>query len=249
MQQSLSVISYNIHKGFSQVSRQFVLSTIRDALRAVESDFLLLQEVVGQNIKSGKRVPSWPTTSQFEYLADTVWHHFAYGKNAVYDEGHHGNAILSKYPIRSWKNYDISTNPFEQRGVLHVEVELLPSDRILHCMCVHMGLTGKGRASQIAKMIELIKEQVPDNALFILAGDFNDWSKKASRQLEKELELSEVFQELFGNYARTYPSLLPVLQLDRFYVRGLKPVHAEVLKSREWKALSDHLPLLGRLEF
>jgi len=249
MKQTLSVISYNIHKGFSQVSRQFVLSTIRNALRTVESDFLLLQEVVGENIKSGRKIPSWPSTSQFEYLADTIWQHYAYGKNAVYDEGHHGNAILSKYPILKWKNYDISTNPFEQRGILHAEVKLLPSNKSLHCMCVHMGLTARGRSSQISSMISLIHEHVPDTAALILAGDFNDWSKKASRQLEKELELSEVFQELSGNYARTYPSLLPVLQLDRFYVRGLKAVHAEVLKTREWKALSDHLPLLARLEF
>jgi len=36
---------------------------------------------------------------QHEFLAHESWLHHAYGKNSVYDSGHHGNAILSRYPF------------------------------------------------------------------------------------------------------------------------------------------------------
>lgn len=55
---------------------------------------------------------------QLEALADKQWPHFAYGRNAVYDNGHHGNAILSRYPIRETSNFDVSQHSTESRGVL-----------------------------------------------------------------------------------------------------------------------------------
>lgn len=76
---------------------------MRNTIQKYRVDLVLLQEVVGKHEKHT------PTTSQFEFLADGVWPHFAYGKNAVYDEGHHGNAILSLYPIVEWKNLDFQT--------------------------------------------------------------------------------------------------------------------------------------------
>lgn len=30
------------------------------------------------------RVPGWPGASRYEFLADSIWSDFAYGRNAVY---------------------------------------------------------------------------------------------------------------------------------------------------------------------
>jgi endonuclease/exonuclease/phosphatase family metal-dependent hydrolase len=46
----------------------------------------------------------------------------------------------------------------------------------------------------------------------------------------------------------TYPSRLPLLHLDRIFVRGLKPVSAHVPHGRAWTRMSDHLPLIAELE-
>ncbi len=50
-------------------------------------------------------MPPEELDSQFAFLADEIWPHFAYGKNAIYSAGHHGNAILSKHPILGIREY------------------------------------------------------------------------------------------------------------------------------------------------
>ena len=55
---------------------------------------------------------------QHDFLAEGVWPNTAYGGNAIYDHGHHGNAILSRFPILSSHNQDISELRFERRGML-----------------------------------------------------------------------------------------------------------------------------------
>ena len=120
----LHIATYNIHKGFSYFNHRLVLHELRDQLRALGTDIIFLQEVVGEHSKHASRFVSWPNISQHEFLADSVWQDFAYGKNAVYDEGHHGNAILSRFPIVSWENEDISSHRFENRGLLHCELSI-----------------------------------------------------------------------------------------------------------------------------
>jgi hypothetical protein len=61
---------------------------------------------------------------QHEFIADSVWHEVAYGKNAVSHHGHHGNAVLSRYPIIAHENLDISAHAFESRGLLHCTIRL-----------------------------------------------------------------------------------------------------------------------------
>lgn len=239
------VLSYNIHKGFSLGNRRFVLSHIKEALKTVPVDIVFLQEVLGHHDEHAKKVEGWPLVSQFEFLADELWPHYAYGKNAVYEEGHHGNAILSKYPILEWSNLDISTNPYEQRGCLHISIDVPGLTHPLHCLCVHLNLLKGGRQRQIRQVCERIAAAIPETDPFFLAGDFNDWSQKISATLEAEAGAVELFHYTSGNHAATFPSRYPVLKLDRIYVRGLKPISAQVLSGRPWSSLSDHAALYG----
>ena len=252
----LRVLSYNIHKGFSASNHRFILKAIKDGIRAVDADIVFLQEVVGQHQRHAEKIEEWPSSSQFEFLADEVWTHYAYGKNAVYSAGHHGNAILSAFPIASWQNHDISTNPLENRGLLHAAVtvpelgpELGPeSGRTIHCFCVHMSLFHRGREKQIQTIAGKIKQEAGLDVPFILAGDFNDWRHRASAGLTAELNAAEVFQKLHGAYARTFPAFFPILRLDRIYVRGIKIDNARVLTGAPWSQLSDHLALYAEFE-
>jgi len=57
--------------------------------------------------------------------------------------------------------------------------------------------------------------------------------------------LHEVFKELEGDYAKTFPALRPTLRTDRIYFRGLQLIGGECLKGKPWRSLSDHLPLLA----
>ena len=243
----IRILSYNIHKGFSSGNRKFILKGIREALRETHPEVVFLQEVLGNHDGHRKRIQDWPTESQFEFLADELWPHFAYGRNAVYTMGHHGNAILSKHPILFFENIDISTNHFERRGILHGMIKIPGISRSVHLLCVHLGLMEAERLTQIKKLCSRVHSHVPDQDPLIIGGDFNDWTGKASHLLEKSLHLEELFKKVQGQYARTFPSWLPALKLDRLYCRGFEVKSAECLSTPKWAGLSDHVALLGEV--
>jgi endonuclease/exonuclease/phosphatase family metal-dependent hydrolase len=244
----LKVLSYNIHKGFNAANRKFILRKIREAIRSVHADLVLLQEVQGHHDEHRKEIKDWPEQPQFEFLAHEIWPHFAYGKNAVYSAGHHGNAILSKHPIGFCENINISTNRFEKRGLLHGVIQLPKIEKPLHAICLHLGLFENSRQSQIAALCRRIDSHVTHSDPLVIGGDFNDWRVKATSLLEKKLEVDEVFSKMTGAHARSFPSWLPALQLDRIYVRGSAIRTAKVLAGKPWNELSDHLALFTELE-
>ena len=61
----------------------------------------------------------------------------------------------------------------------------------------------------------------------------------------KAAGFDEVFEILTGSPAKTFPSLKPLLPMDRIYVRGIKVYSAEIL--HEWLKLSDHLGITAEL--
>ncbi|MCG6941372.1 MAG: endonuclease/exonuclease/phosphatase family protein [Thiohalocapsa sp.] len=244
MTREFSVLTYNIHKGFSMGGRQFVLHRMRDALAQTGADVVFLQEALGQHDTHAQRLREWPQYPQFEFLADTVWPHHAYGRNALYGQGHHGNAILSRYPFVQWENIDVSPYPFAaSRSLMHGVIELPGSGTRLHLVCVHFGFFGVERRPQIRRLCERIEAHVPHDEPLVVAGDFNDWSGRAERHFNAELGLVEVFRTLHGEHARTWPAMAPVLPMDRIYYRGAKPLAAERLGLAPWRDLSDHTPL------
>ena len=244
---TLKIATYNIHKGYSQFKRRFVLHALRERLRELDADIVFLQEVQGDDRRAKPRHHFDGAHPQHEYLAHESWLHHAYGKNSVYDSGHHGNAILSRYPILKWDNQDISAHRFESRGVLHCEIAVPGSVTVLHCLCVHLGLSSRGRGQQMKELVERVQRVVPTAAPLIIAGDFNDWNNRASHLLAQELNLHEAFEIKTGKLARSYPCGLPLLRMDRIYMRGLSVQQVEVHAHYPWNKISDHAALSATL--
>jgi endonuclease/exonuclease/phosphatase family metal-dependent hydrolase len=247
MTESLHITTYNIHKGFSNFNRRMVLHEVREQLRHLKSDLIFLQEVHGAHEGHGLRHENYPQMPQYEFLADSVWSEFRYGKNAVYDEGHHGNAILSRFPIISSENEDVSAHAFESRGLLHCVIAVAGWKEWLHAVCVHFGLTAAGRRKQIDMMCDRIERMVPPESPLVIAGDFNDWQQGASRTLRERLNVREVFELTRGRPARSFPSSFPLLRLDRIYVRGVRVSQTRLLAGQQWARLSDHSALSARV--
>lgn len=243
----LKIVSYNIHKGFGFRANRFVLPRIREMLAATDADLVFLQEVLGQHDEHAKRVESWPTAPQFEYLADKLWPHFAYGKNAVYSEGHHGNAILSKHAFSGWENINISNNKYEQRGLLHGIIKLPKHKHPLHVICIHFDLFERGREKQVERLCCHIEKNIPVEVPLIVAGDSNDWRQRISSVLETRLGLTEIYKTLNGQHAQTFPAWKPLLRLDRIYCRGVMIEKAECLKDKPWSEMSDHAALFAEI--
>lgn len=261
----LKIATYNIHKGFSQFNRRVVLHELRERLRELDVDIVFLQEVQGEHLRHPQRHSDYPSVPQHEFLADEFWEHHAYGMNAIYDEGHHGNAILSRFPIVQSSNKDVSAHRFESRGLLHCEVEIGGQRMVregggeaagsppayplrVDCLCAHFGLFAKGRRAQTRALIEHVLSEIPADAPLVIAGDFNDWGNQLSRTLENELGVQDVFALHEGKPARSYPAGMPIFRLDRIYIRGFRVQHCDVHVGGNWRRISDHAALSALLE-
>ncbi len=204
-----------------------------------------MHEVSGRHDAHALRHGNWPSQAQHEFLADEVWQDHAYGRNAVYDGGDHGNAILSRFAILRWENQDVSSHRFESRGLLHAEIGVPGWPEPLHCVCVHLALTARGRGRQLEHLRQRVERMVPANAPLIVAGDFNDWHwrHRAAHEFAHPLNMQEVFEADGGRPALSFPALLPLLRLDRIYVRGFRVRGASVQRGRGWRHSSDHRAL------
>ena len=237
------VLTYNIHKGFSTGNFRFVLHQIREAIETADVDLVFLQEIQGEHRMKQRRINDWPSLSQFEFLADKMWPHYAYGKNAIYYSGHHGNAILSKYPIVHWENINVSNSRRASRSLLHAVINVPGSKEYFHVFCIHLALRAPERRRQLQVLSRRVESHVPAASPLIIAGDFNDWLGQAEKSISQRLGLSEVFKTMTGERAKTFPVWWPVLPVDRIYYRKLKPESCGILNSKTWRKLSDHAAL------
>jgi len=263
----IRVATYNIHKGVTGIRGRPRIHAVRSALHSIDADILFLQEVQDRNERLVQH-RAYPKSTQLDFLATSGYEHRAYGMNAVYPHGHHGNAILSRHPIGHFTNHDISDHMLEKRGLLHAVAR--PS-RIrghdVHLICVHLGLIKRSRLRQARFLIDFVRQEIPKKAPVIIAGDFNDWQRRVDALLREELGLDEVggateaprSPSLFDlllpwresaapSVARTFPSFAPWLMLDRIYVRGFRVLRTEVPHGLAWARRSDHIPLIAELE-
>jgi endonuclease/exonuclease/phosphatase family metal-dependent hydrolase len=243
----LRITTYNIHKGLSSFNRRMVVHELRERLSSTGADVLFLQEVQGEHVRHARRFQDWPGAPQHEFIAGAEWGQFAYGKNASYDGGHHGNAILSRFPISRWDNEDVSAHRMERRGLLHCEIEVPGWSEPLHCVNVHLGLAARWRRRQLEALRKRIERLVPKDAPLVIAGDFNDWRREASCELLAALDVREAFEAFGGRPALSFPAALPMFRLDRIYVRGFGVRQARVHNGHLWSRLSDHAALTATL--
>ena len=238
----LRVITINMHKGMSPLKIDSTVYRLRQRLRSHHPDLIFIQELQQENLRRQKRLVAWPKHEITHFLADGFYADWHYGKNAEYRHGHHGNAILSKFPLHKGHNYDISAYRFERRGLLHSTIQLAEGP-LIHCFCVHLALLQRGRERQVDAILQHI-ETLSKHEPSIIAGDFNDWRNSASEPMS-EAGFVDAFESLYGVPAKTFPSAKPMLAMDRIYVRGLKIHKAQVLT--EWSKLSDHLAIYAEL--
>lgn len=195
----LRVSTYNIHKGvlrdFTGLRRVARIHELRTRLHELDSDLIFLQEVQGQHQRYARRFAHWPAESQELFLSKspTTQQAFetAYGRNASYLHGHHGNALLSRFPIVGLENRDVSDHALEKRGVLHCTVDV--AGHRVHCFVVHFGLLAASRERQLDALLGWIESEVPSDQPLIVAGDFNDWRNTLSQRLCSSIGVVEVF--------------------------------------------------------
>lgn len=230
MNRSLKVLTYNIHRGMSPFRKRNVVEKIAALLARSGADIVCLQEVWSEEVGS-----------ELEALAAGHWAGRMYGRAAVFEHGHQGNAILTRLAPTDWSHHHFEHHLGESRGFVHARLAL-PEKRtgLLHVLSVHLGLTESERTRQTGELLQYLHREVGPGESLIVAGDFNDWRLRCHRRFEKA-----GLSESHGRPPPTYPSWWPWFRLDRIYARGLEIHHSRVLSETRGIGLSDHLSVEG----
>ena len=237
------VATYNIHKGVQGLgpARRLEIHNIGHAIEQLDADVVCLQEVRKGHRREEKYFKRWPDLPQAEFLAPEGYEAI-YRTNAVTTHGEHGNALLSRWPVLMHQHEDMSDHRLEQRGLLHAQVQV--QDRTVHMIVVHLGLIPASRIRQITQVLTFIEREIPADASVLVAGDFNDWGSRVGKMMQGAGLLEWVHSR-----SPTYPSRLPIVQLDHVYARGLRPSGVMVPHGRIWRQMSDHLPLVAEFQW
>jgi len=248
---ALRVATYNIHKGVRGLGprKRLEIHNLGMAVEALDADMVFLQEVRLFHTREARQFDrtnfGWPAQGQAEFLAP-YGYTSAYRTNAVTRHGEHGNALLSRWPMGDVGHHDVSDHRFEQRGLLHVPVQW--NGTTVHAVVVHFGLAHSSRVRQVERLARFIEQEVPPDELLVVAGDFNDWGERLQGPMT-ELGLTRAADPGARRAdCATFPSLVPVFALDRFYTRGLLCRRTMVPRGTTWARMSDHLPLVAEFE-
>ena len=245
--QHFKLLTFNIHKGYNLGNREQTLSSLKNSIAQNPIDFLFLQEVIGDHQHPKNEIKNFISNAQYHYLAEDIYPYFHYGKNAVYQKGHHGNAILSKHELEFEDNLNLSLTRLEQRGMLHLTTTL--NEKKINLLCTHLNLRHPHRIEQVEKIIYYINKKIDPTEALILCGDFNDWTAHLSKIFFHRLKLKEASQEYHGKHLKTFPAFVPLLPLDRIYYRNLNITFTKVMLESEWKKISDHLAIYAEFTF
>jgi endonuclease/exonuclease/phosphatase family metal-dependent hydrolase len=248
---ALRVATYNIHKGVRGFGprKRLEIHNLGLAIEALDADMVFLQEVrlfhSREAVRFDRSSFGWPAQGQAKFLAPEGYD-AVYRTNAVTRWGEHGNALLARWPLGDVGHHDVSDHRFEQRGLLHVPVHW--NGFTVHAVVVHLGLVHASRMRQVQRLADFIAREVPRDELLVVAGDFNDWGEKLDAPMH-EIGLQRAAAAAGGaSRSMTFPSLMPVFSLDRFYLRGLTCTSTMVPRGTSWARMSDHLPLVAELE-
>lgn len=235
----LRVATYNIHKGVQGIGpvRRLEIHNLGHAVEQLDADIVCLQEVRKLHRREERYFTRWPELPQAEFLCPEGYQS-AYRTNATTRHGEHGNALLSRWPIVSQGHEDMSDHRFEQRGLLHACVKV--HGHAVHVIVLHLGLIAASRLRQVQQLTRFVAREIPPSDALVVAGDFNDWGCKL-RPVMNAIGL----EDYAGTRVCTFPSRLPLAQLDYVYCRGLEPLGLEVPRGRVWWRMSDHLPLIA----
>jgi len=238
----IRVATYNIHKGVQGLGpvRRLEIHNLAQAVVALDADIVCLQEVRQHNRREAQYFEHWPAQGQASFLAPPGYE-AVYRTNAITRHGEHGNALLSRWPVLAHQHEDMSDHRLEQRGFLHVE--LLVHGVAVHVLVVHLGLLRASRIRQLEQLGRFVAREIPPQVPLLVAGDFNDWNARLWTTLT-----AAGLHTWSGPAHATFPSRLPLAQLDHVFARGLHPVSVSVPRGRSWWRMSDHLPLIAEFQ-
>ena len=236
----IRVLTYNVHRCVG-VDRRLDVSRVADVIAAQAPDIVALQELDVGRARTGG-------VDQAHRIAQRLGMAFHFNAALKVEEELYGDAILTALPERLVKAGPIPGHPrlprLEPRGALWVSVE---ADGVeLQVINTHLGLMPREQRGQAAALAgEAWLGAAPADAPVVLLGDFNAAPRSAVYRLLTR-RLTDARRAARPTHrAPTFPSTLPVLEIDHVFVGGAVTVEAVRTPTDALaRVASDHLPLV-----
>jgi endonuclease/exonuclease/phosphatase family metal-dependent hydrolase len=222
----LTVTSYNIHSCIG-LDLRLRCDRIAAILSRTHADIIALQEV---------------RAGQEQEIAHVLGFHALFAKADHVGRYEFGNAILSRFPIRSSDIYPLGLPHHEQRVCLHAEIAWPGDAGAIHVFSAHLGQSGLEKRQQAQRLASdsILENPSFHNAPRILLGDFNE----KSRDGVVNHSLAS-FQCATG---KSWTAFFPIVYLDRVYISAdLKFQDFRIYRSGSALIASDHAPITAVL--
>lgn len=228
----LRLATYNIH-GCVGTDRCFDPLRVQAVMNALQADILALQEV--ETYHHGRDVLG-------AYQAASDWQVIS-GPTLLREQGQYGNALLTRLPVVDYALIDLSVAHREARSAIHAVLDYRGIR--LEVMATHLGLRPAERCEQVRILLDVLQRREAKADVSLLLGDFNEWllERRALAALHRHFSCR-------ARMPATFPSRWPLFRLDRIWASAparLNNIH--VFRTTQSRCASDHLPLLGELQF
>jgi endonuclease/exonuclease/phosphatase family metal-dependent hydrolase len=240
---TVRILCWNVHKCVGGLDRRYDPARTAAVIATAEPDIVLLQEVAQNgDWYRGER--------QVDVLGDALGlanRSFFVNVRFGPRRGEYGNAILSRAPIATSHNVDLTLPDKKPRSVLHAELRLPAGEdhtRTLHVFNLHLGLSERERCEQLRRFLAArALQSVHAHTPVLVAGDFNDVFGSLGKRLLAPAGFVGPNRAL-----RTFPAWAPIRALDSAWVRGdVDMLRLERVNCRGSRTASDHVPLLLEL--
>jgi endonuclease/exonuclease/phosphatase family metal-dependent hydrolase len=224
---STIVATYNIHRAIGR-DGVFDPDRIAGVLGEIDANVIALQEV--QSGSTGRNL--------LHLFRERLGAEVISGVTMLRKDADFGNVLLTRYPALSVERMDLSVPPHEPRGALDVLLDC--GTWRLRVLATHLGLWPYERRRQVRWLLGVLDRHrdVPT----VLMGDLNEWYLwgRPLRWLHVQFQRTPA--------PSTFPSHLPVLALDRLWIRPRGLLRRLAVHSTPLSRLaSDHLPLVATL--
>lgn len=224
---ALVVATWNVHGGVGS-DRRYHPARIAQVLEEIRPDVIALQEVGSR--ASGENLLA-VLVRETGFNAIDGWTCTRRGSDF-------GNAVLSRYPIESSTQMNLSLPRCEPRGAL--DVVLATPGGPLRVIATHLGLRPSERRAQVKLLLAALEREQPLPT--VLTGDVNEWYLwgRPLRWLHRHFKETPA--------PATFPAARPMFALDRLWTEPAQLLaDLRVHRSPLARVASDHLPLVAHL--